>query len=135
MAAFPEADLGIIVSSEIFRDYITQGPGDPRPVVFRPVRVAVKKQTYTAYLYVPRFDVHGVEGLGPYDPPGGTEGGVPQPDTSTATGPTPGEPSSAVHGQQVNVAYGDGDAFSGNKIGRDMNIHDGREQREHRDVR
>ncbi|MEU4823044.1 hypothetical protein ACLQ2P_17260 [Actinomadura citrea] len=58
LAALPDADLAVIVSTEVYRDYITQGPGEPRPSDFRSVHVQVKKQEYDAYLYVPRFDVH-----------------------------------------------------------------------------
>jgi hypothetical protein len=58
LAELPDADLAVIVSTDVYRDYITQGPGEPRPSDFRPVHVRVKKQAYDAHLYVPRFDVH-----------------------------------------------------------------------------
>ncbi|URM94349.1 hypothetical protein LUW76_08390 [Actinomadura madurae] len=58
LAELPDADLAVIVSTEVYRDFITQGPGEPRPSDFRPVHVRVKKQAYDAYLYVPRYDIH-----------------------------------------------------------------------------
>ncbi|MGW0801556.1 hypothetical protein [Nonomuraea sp. NPDC002799] len=58
---FRDADLALIVSREVFRDYVSQGPGRPRPSEFLEVAVAEKKQEYPAYLYVPHFDVHDME--------------------------------------------------------------------------
>ncbi|WP_433472726.1 hypothetical protein ACQPZP_28100 [Spirillospora sp. CA-142024] len=119
MRELPEADLGIIASSDIYRDYITQGPGHPRPTLFRPVCVAVKKQVYRAYLYVPRFDLATVTALGPYDPEDGTEGGDPGP----AFPPLPPYPHGGTEGTRAaNVSYG-GDAFGGDKVAGDKNIH------------
>ncbi|MEU4697426.1 hypothetical protein [Nonomuraea dietziae] len=58
---FRDADLALIISREVFRDYVSQGPGRPRPSEFLEVAVAEKKQEYPAYLYVPHFDVHDME--------------------------------------------------------------------------
>ncbi|MEW1836417.1 hypothetical protein AB0392_00475 [Nonomuraea angiospora] len=58
---FRDADLALIISREVFRDYVSQGPGRPRPSEFLEVAVAEKKQKYPAYLYVPHFDVHDME--------------------------------------------------------------------------
>ncbi|KAB2339644.1 hypothetical protein [Actinomadura rudentiformis] len=125
MGALSEADLGVIVSSEIYRDYITQGPGEPRPTLFRPVRVEMKKQSYTAYLYVPRFNLHNIEALAAYAPSSGTEGGDPPP-----AGRSPAAAIPADRAGHVNVAYGAGDAFTGDKVGGNKNTsygdhHDG----------
>ncbi|MFG2000898.1 hypothetical protein ACGFNU_17305 [Spirillospora sp. NPDC048911] len=122
MAALPEADLGVIVSSAIYRDYITQGPGEPRPTLFRPVRVQVKKQSYTAYLYVPRFNLHTVEALTAYAPDSGSEGGDPPP-PGEPSGPTP--PLPRTSGGHTNVAYGAGDAFTGDKVAGNKNTYHG----------
>ncbi|GAA2610292.1 hypothetical protein SMC26_24470 [Actinomadura fulvescens] len=121
MATLPDADLGVIVSSEIYRDYITQGLGEPRPTLFRPVRVAVKKQSYVAYLYVPRFNLHAVDTLSPYAPDRGTEGGDPPPAARTLAPPLP----AGSGGGHVNVAYGAGDAFTGDKVGGNKNTYHG----------
>jgi class 3 adenylate cyclase len=67
LAARPEADLAVIVSSEVYRDYVTQGPGNPRPSEFRPVRVEAKKDKYIGFLHLPRFDVHEISELEPYN--------------------------------------------------------------------
>ncbi|MER6505445.1 hypothetical protein ABT158_01465 [Nonomuraea sp. NPDC001636] len=58
---FRDADLALIISREVFRDYVSQGPGRPRPSEFLAVAVAEKRQEYPAYLYVPHFDVHNME--------------------------------------------------------------------------
>jgi hypothetical protein len=100
------------VSREIYHDYISQGPGRPRPNAFRPVRVAAKKQEYLAYLYIPRFDVQDLAELDPYTPEAGTEGGAPRPADSLP----------AAHGTATNIAYR-GDAFSGDKFKGDKNIY------------
>lgn len=68
LAARPDADLAVIVSNEIYQDYVTQGVGDPRPTEFREVRVRAKKQSYIAYLHLPRFDVHKITELDRFDP-------------------------------------------------------------------
>jgi hypothetical protein len=67
LAALPGADLAVIVSSDIYRDYVTQGPGNPRPTEFRTVLAQVKKESYTAHLLVPGFDVHAVAALAMFD--------------------------------------------------------------------
>jgi hypothetical protein len=63
LEACPGADLAVIVSSDIYRDYVTQGLGDPRPTEFRTVLAHVKKQSYVAHLLIPGFDVHAIAAL------------------------------------------------------------------------
>lgn len=130
LAALPDADLAVIVSTEVYRDYITQGPGEPRPSDFRSVRVQVKKQTYDAYLYVPRFEVHDLqmpdgnvpENTGPPENgPVGTATGEPHPATS-APSQTPIVGRDYIGAQRMEVS-GSGTLQSS---GRDMNI--GRER-------
>jgi class 3 adenylate cyclase len=70
LEACPGADLAVIVSSEIYRDYVSQGPGNPRPTEFRAVLAQAKKQSYIAYLFVPGFDVHDVAALAEFDTSG-----------------------------------------------------------------
>ncbi|GLZ02890.1 hypothetical protein Acsp03_03570 [Actinomadura sp. NBRC 104412] len=139
MAAFPYADLGVIVSSEIYNDYIAQGPGEPRPNLFRQVRVIAKKQDYTAYLYVPGFDVTGLRALAAYDPPDRTDRTDDARGTDNVRGPAPTAdaplPPSGIHGRNVNVAYGGGDAIGGHKVGRDLNLHGDRGHGGHHDAR
>jgi class 3 adenylate cyclase len=67
LAARPEADLAVIVSSEVYRDYVTQGPGNPRPSEFRSVRVEVKKDKHVGFLHLPGFGIHEISELAPYD--------------------------------------------------------------------
>jgi len=127
MQALPAADLAVIVSNEIYRDYITQGLGEPRPNAFRPVQVTVKRQAYLAYLYVPGFDLGELPELAVFAPPSDGEGGdlsprSPEP-VPPAAAPVPREP--APDGRQVNVTYGSGDAFSGDKLSGDKNIYYG----------
>lgn len=125
MRALPHADLGVIVSSEIYRDYISQGPGRPRPTEFRAVRVVMKKQSYLAYLYVPCFDLDDVAELAAYAPAEGAEGGEPPsaaPRRPQAAEP-PGTPEApAPETRATNVAYG-GDAFGGDKFWGEKHIH------------
>ncbi len=68
LLACPAADLAVIVSEEIFRDYVTQGPGKPRPTEFRAVVAQLKKQSYLGHLYVPGCDVHGIAALARFEP-------------------------------------------------------------------
>ncbi|MEV0199087.1 hypothetical protein [Nonomuraea sp. NPDC050691] len=77
---FRDADLALIISREVFRDYVSQGPGRPRPSEFLEVAVAEKRQEYPAYLYVPHFDVHDME--------------VPEPPPSRKNDPSPPSPRS-----------------------------------------
>jgi class 3 adenylate cyclase len=95
LAARPEADLAVIVSSEVYNDYVTQGPGNPRPSEFRPVRVEVKKQKYVGYLHLPRFGIHEIGELAHYDVEdqggsGGTAVAAPVP------GPRPSAPGPVI---------------------------------------
>ncbi|GAA2672113.1 hypothetical protein GCM10010412_051970 [Nonomuraea recticatena] len=70
LETFRDADLALIISREVFRDYVSQGPGRPRPSEFREVAVKEKKQSYQAYLHVPRFDVHDMATTPPSPPDG-----------------------------------------------------------------
>ncbi|HEY8482019.1 MAG TPA: hypothetical protein VIL71_19505 [Spirillospora sp.] len=120
MRARPEADLGVIVSSEIYNDYISQGPGRPQATEFQAVRVEVKKQRYTAYLYMPGFRPEDIPELAAYAPEEGAEGGEPP-----RTAPQPrdaGSPAAPSQVQATNVAYG-GDAFGGDKVLGDKHVH------------
>lgn len=67
LAARPAADLAVIVSAQVYDDYVTQGPGNPRPSEFRAVHVKAKKHEYTGYLYLPGLDVNDVTELIRYD--------------------------------------------------------------------
>jgi hypothetical protein len=125
LRALPAADLAVIVSSEIYRDYITQGPGVPRPNEFRAVRVEVKKQAYVGYLYVPRFDVHRLDELTPYnvdddedaDPGRSPEDAKPP---APGSGPRPeGVAGRDVIGSISNVVHDQGRIY---QSGRDMRI-------------
>ncbi|MEU0482417.1 hypothetical protein ABZ260_24925 [Streptosporangium sp. NPDC006013] len=95
---FRDADLALIISREVFHDYVSQGPGRPRPSEFLEVAVAEKKQEYQAYLYVPHFDVH--------------EMGIPTPSPSREE-VTPAPPSTIgsiknrAKGGNVNIAQRD----------------------------
>jgi class 3 adenylate cyclase len=91
LAARPEADLAVVVSAEVYRDYVTQGPGNPRPSEFRAVRVKEKKQSYIAHLHLPRFDIHDISELAPYDvgdqaPSDGAEPMAPKPQPPSPAG-------------------------------------------------
>ncbi|MEU4720726.1 hypothetical protein AB0G06_13935 [Nonomuraea dietziae] len=93
---FRDADLVLIISREVFRDYVSQGPGRPRPSEFLEVAVAEKKQAYQAYLYVPHFDVHTME--------------ISAPSREEATPPPPstiGSIKNRVKGGNVNIAQRD----------------------------
>ncbi|MGI5232924.1 hypothetical protein [Actinoallomurus sp. CA-142502] len=88
LCARPEADLAVVISEDVYRDYVTQGPGDPRPTEFRHIRVQEKKQSYTAHLYLPGYDIHQITELTPYD-----VDEQPPPDAARpATPATPGPP-------------------------------------------
>jgi hypothetical protein len=131
LAACPGADLAVIVSSEIYRDYVSQGPGNPRPTEFRAVLAQAKKQSYVAHLLVPGFDVHAVAALARFDTSGTPPGGHASPDAQLDVMP-PEKPRSSPHswgtpggvwagrdvvsGDSINVS-GDGSVY---KAGRDM---------------
>jgi class 3 adenylate cyclase len=129
LAAFPGADLAVIVSSEIYRDYVSQGPGNPRPTEFRAVLAQVKKQSYVGHLLVPGHDVHVVAALARFDAPDKPAGGHMLPDTegnSTAPGRKDSPPRSGgppgwagrdvIFGDSIK-ANGDGIVY---KAGRDI---------------
>jgi hypothetical protein len=69
MKAVRAADLAVIVSGDVYRDYITQGPGSPRPTEFRAVLARPKKAAYLGHLMIPGFDVHAIGALARYDVP------------------------------------------------------------------
>ncbi len=69
LACCQGADLALIVSERVFNDYLTDGYGTLSPARFRPVRVAVKKDRYLAYLYVPNCDLFKVAELDPFNAP------------------------------------------------------------------
>ena len=69
LACCQGADLALIVSERVFNDYLTDGYGTLSPAKFRQVRVAVKKNRYLAYLYVPNCDLFKVAELDPFDAP------------------------------------------------------------------
>ncbi|MER6574962.1 hypothetical protein [Nonomuraea sp. NPDC001023] len=95
---FRDADLALIVSREVFRDYVSQGPGRPRPSEFLEVAVAEKKQEYTAYVYVPHFDVHAMEI--PASPPSGNN-------TPSSPPPSTGSIKNRVKKGEIFFAQGD----------------------------
>jgi hypothetical protein len=117
LATCSAADLAVIVSADIFRDYVVQGPGDPRPTEFRPVRVVEKKQSYTAYLHLPGHDVKALRALAPFDV-SEESGSVADAEPGPAPGPSaartvtaPGAETSAgrdVIGHVSNQASGNG---------------------------
>ncbi|MGW4797276.1 hypothetical protein ACWEPC_33130 [Nonomuraea sp. NPDC004297] len=100
---FRDADLALIISREVFRDYVSQGPGRPRPSEFLEVAVAEKKQKYLAYLYVPHFDVHDME----------------IPESPLPSGDAPSAPRSGSGSIKNRVKKGDIFFAQG-----DMNLHD-----------
>ncbi|MFD0684727.1 hypothetical protein ACFQZM_09485 [Actinomadura fibrosa] len=128
MHAVPAADIAVIVSSEVYRDYIVQGPGEPRPSDFRQVHVAVKKQAYEAYLYLPGHDIHEVASLaghqagaqappadpGAQDTSGGTDLRV-APETEAGHRPSPSagrdfighQTTKVTDSGTMNIAHGD----------------------------
>jgi hypothetical protein len=115
LAACPGADLVLIISSEIYRDYVTQGPGHPRPTEFRTVSARVKKQSYVAHLLVPGSDVHAVAELARFDvsdaPPGksGPAGGADGNEAARASQDLPPRRTEAPGGVRAG-----GNAFVGN---------------------
>lgn len=132
LAACPGADLALIVSSEIYRDYVTQGPGNPRPAEFRTVLARVKKQTYIAHLLVPGSDVHDIAALARFDTSGTPPAG-PSPDgdghvaAPARPDPSPqsGEVPDAVRARRdvvlgdVNKVRGGGSVY---RAGRDIHL-------------
>ncbi|GAA0408237.1 hypothetical protein GCM10009530_70730 [Microbispora corallina] len=98
---FRDADLALIISQDVFRDYVSQGPGRPRPSEFLEVAVAEKKQAYQAYLYVPHFDVRDLELAAPSLSPSGNDAASPQPSS------TIGSIKNRVKGGDVHIAQRD----------------------------
>ncbi|GAA1007290.1 hypothetical protein Aple_017780 [Acrocarpospora pleiomorpha] len=60
LLAVQEANLGIVVSDDFYRDYVGQGYDGPPPDQFRRVVVKVKQQEYTAHIYLPGHNVHAI---------------------------------------------------------------------------
>jgi hypothetical protein len=127
------ADLAVIISSEIYRDYVSQGPGNPRPTEFRTVLAQTKKQSYVAHLFVPGFDVHAIAALAKFDtsgiPPGefplpDAEGNLTAPGESDASPPSGRAPGWVTAGRDV--VYGDSNQVSGGgsiyRVGRDITL-------------
>src|SRR5262249_6258919 len=76
------------VSSDVYRDYVTQGPGIPRPRDFRAVTTVVKGESFTAHLLVPGADMYTIAALADFDVPV-VEAAAPQPRTGAASGSSP----------------------------------------------
>jgi class 3 adenylate cyclase len=68
LKALPSADLAVVVSGDVYRDYITQGPGNPRPSEFRAFVTRVKDKHWTGHLIVPGYNVHDIAALAGYEP-------------------------------------------------------------------
>lgn len=115
LAALPGADLAVIVSSDIYRDYVTQGPGNPRPTEFRTVLAQVKKQSYTAHLLVPGFDLHAVAALAMFD-----ASDVSQEtgcfDTRQSTSEAPRQDSASAGRDTPHEVHAKGNVVAGNQI-------------------
>nr|PZN43587.1 MAG: hypothetical protein DIU60_12780 [Actinomycetota bacterium] len=88
LACCQGADLAVIVSERIYTDHLTAGYGSLDLETFRPVHVAVKRNRYRAYLYVPNCDLYKIPELDrfslPPDSPPGTD-----PDSSSGAAPDP----------------------------------------------
>jgi class 3 adenylate cyclase len=76
LRALRDADLAVIISADVYRDYITQGPGEPRPSEFRTVVAEGKDgnsgqaaEKFQAHLFIPRFNVHTVAALARFNVP------------------------------------------------------------------
>ena len=91
LRALRGADLAVIVSSDVYRDYITQGPGNPRPTEFRAVLAQGTAGAYLGHLIVPGFNVHALSALARYDVPDTAP-------SETATSRSDGEDGSAPQG-------------------------------------
>ncbi|MFG1639596.1 hypothetical protein ACGFMK_04870 [Amycolatopsis sp. NPDC049252] len=57
--AFPEADLAVVVSRQIYTDVVAQRHTSLKPAEFREVVVQQKEYTDVAWVRVPGYDVHG----------------------------------------------------------------------------
>jgi hypothetical protein len=135
LGALASADLAVVVSADVYRDYITQGPGNPRPTEFRTVVARGKtgsqgqQEEYHAHLLMPGFDVHAMAALARYDVPEVTAPGrapVSAPDVRAQASPE----IRATHPQQpppyLNYAGRDNNIGSGNAriytADRDINL-------------
>jgi len=125
------ADLAVIVSSNVYRDYITQGPGNPRPTEFRAVLAEGKGKSYTGYLLVPGFDVHSVSALDKYDvQDAASTGTVAEHSPGSGGSMTPeaagGVPSAPPVSAGRDVIFGDAHRVSGGgsvyRAGRDITL-------------
>jgi hypothetical protein len=59
LRAFPDADLAVLVSRQIYTDVVAQRHTSLKPGEFREVVVRQKEFTDVAWLRVPGHDVHG----------------------------------------------------------------------------
>lgn len=135
LEALRGADLAVIVSADVYRDYITQGPGNPRPTEFRTVLAQGKTKAYTAHLLIPGFDVHAIATLARFDGSGAepaemTFSRIDSQNASALTHPADGsrhgreQPPLASAGRDV--IYGDKNQVSGGgsiyQAGRDISL-------------
>ncbi len=141
LAALREADLAVIVSGDVYRDYITQGPGNPRPTEFREVLAQPKKAAYVGHLIVPGFDVHAISTLAAYDlpdvspsqaeerSPAGGERPAARPPAAASWPTSPATPGRDVVNGDKNRVSGGGSIYH---AGRDITVsggHQGRGER------
>lgn len=101
LAARPDADLAVIVSAEVYGDYITQGPGNPRPSEFRAVRFEAKEKSFLGYLYLPRFAVHEITELSRFDVADQTRPGDKAPEAERPRSRRPAASGGIIAGRDV----------------------------------
>jgi hypothetical protein len=92
LGALRGADLAVIISADVYRDYITQGPGNPRPSEFRTLLAQGQDRVRTGHLLVPGFDVHAIRTLDKYDVPDAAPAETPLSRADRGSGPAPVSP-------------------------------------------
>ncbi|MGW4499836.1 hypothetical protein ACWENR_14655 [Micromonospora sp. NPDC004336] len=139
LAAFPDAGVALIVSTEIYRDVVTEYPEEMRPERFRRVEVAHPDKGFRedAWLCVVDEDMSTSPSAGastPPSPPRGSESGAErrrEPSGAPLTGPRP--ETGGIRTGDVRVdgqnAIGHGATAIGS-VGRDVTSGGGREGRE-----
>jgi hypothetical protein len=85
----PAADIALVISADVYRDYVTQGPGMPRPRDFRTITTMVKEKSFTGHLLVPGADLHHIEVLDKFDIPVPETSAAPQPGLGDTSDPSP----------------------------------------------
>ncbi|WP_229688325.1 hypothetical protein [Micromonospora yangpuensis] len=136
LAAFPDAGVALVVSTDIYRDVVSEYPEEMRPERFRRVRISRPDKGFHEYAWVCVVDENlvGIASLDDVPPPESPDDPTGSTSTPTDPGPRPTSGGSGDHAVDANERIRTGDirvkgqnaigrnATAIGSVGRDLNL-------------